>query len=55
MTLPFSLFIQILHGEQYLELYKPLATSGKLISKGVISDVLDKGSGAVIIADSEFR
>jgi 3-hydroxyacyl-CoA dehydrogenase/3a,7a,12a-trihydroxy-5b-cholest-24-enoyl-CoA hydratase len=34
-----------------LELFKPLPTSGKLVSKGVISDVLDKGSGAVIIAD----
>ncbi|KAL4660875.1 peroxisomal multifunctional enzyme type 2 [Arapaima gigas] len=42
---------RLLHGEQYLELYKPLPTSGKLTSRGVIVDVLDKGSGAVILLD----
>lgn len=44
-------FTQVLHGEQYLELYKPLPTSGKLISEATIADVLDKGSGAVILLD----
>uniref|UniRef100_A0A7N8Y5K0 Hydroxysteroid (17-beta) dehydrogenase 4 n=1 Tax=Mastacembelus armatus TaxID=205130 RepID=A0A7N8Y5K0_9TELE len=44
-------FTQVLHGEQYLELYKPLPTSGKLTSKATIADVLDKGSGAVILLD----
>ncbi|XP_061116821.1 peroxisomal multifunctional enzyme type 2 [Conger conger] len=44
-------FSQLLHGEHYLELYKPLPTSGKLTSKATIADVLDKGSGAVIILD----
>uniref|UniRef100_A0A1A7W8K6 Peroxisomal multifunctional enzyme type 2 n=1 Tax=Iconisemion striatum TaxID=60296 RepID=A0A1A7W8K6_9TELE len=42
---------QILHGEQYLELYKPLPTSGTLTSVSTIADVLDKGSGAVILCD----
>ncbi|KAJ8285261.1 hypothetical protein GJAV_G00024770 [Gymnothorax javanicus] len=42
---------QLLHGEQYLELYKPLPTSGTLTSKATIADVLDKGSGAVILMD----
>uniref|UniRef100_A0A3Q4HKL7 Hydroxysteroid (17-beta) dehydrogenase 4 n=1 Tax=Neolamprologus brichardi TaxID=32507 RepID=A0A3Q4HKL7_NEOBR len=44
-------FTQVLHGEQYLELYKPLPTSGKLTSEATIADVLDKGSGAVILLD----
>lgn len=44
-------FTQVLHGEQYLELYKPLPTSGTLTSQATIADVLDKGSGAVILLD----
>ncbi|KAM4869109.1 peroxisomal multifunctional enzyme type 2 isoform X2 [Urocitellus parryii] len=44
-------FAQVLHGEQYLELYKPLPTSGKLKCEAVVADVLDKGSGAVILMD----
>ncbi|KAK5601814.1 hypothetical protein CRENBAI_020171 [Crenichthys baileyi] len=44
-------FTQVLHGEQYLELYKPLPTSGTLTSETTVADVLDKGSGAVILLD----
>ncbi|KAM9821771.1 peroxisomal multifunctional enzyme type 2 [Syngnathus typhle] len=44
-------FTQVLHGEQYLELYKPLPTSGQLTSEATVADVLDKGSGAVILLD----
>ncbi|XP_037536897.1 peroxisomal multifunctional enzyme type 2 [Nematolebias whitei] len=43
---------QVLHGEHYLEIYKPLPTSGKLTSVSHLADVLDKGSGAVLIIDS---
>ncbi|XP_058024113.1 peroxisomal multifunctional enzyme type 2 [Ahaetulla prasina] len=40
-----------LHGEQYLELYKPFPTSGKVTSRATIADILDKGSGALILLD----
>ncbi|KAJ7994354.1 hypothetical protein DPEC_G00264990 [Dallia pectoralis] len=44
-------FTRLLHGEQYLEIYKPLPTSGTLTSQATIADVLDKGTGAVILMD----
>ncbi|XP_029295791.1 LOW QUALITY PROTEIN: peroxisomal multifunctional enzyme type 2 [Cottoperca gobio] len=44
-------FTRVLHGEQYLELYKPFPTSGSVTSETTIADVLDKGSGAVILLD----
>lgn len=44
-------FTRLLHGEQYLELFQPLPTSGTLTSQARIADVLDKGSGAVILLD----
>uniref|UniRef100_A0A8C9MQH7 Hydroxysteroid 17-beta dehydrogenase 4 n=1 Tax=Serinus canaria TaxID=9135 RepID=A0A8C9MQH7_SERCA len=42
---------RMLHGEQYLELYKPLPTSGELRSVSTVADILDKGSGAVLLID----
>uniref|UniRef100_A0A673SR87 Peroxisomal multifunctional enzyme type 2 n=1 Tax=Suricata suricatta TaxID=37032 RepID=A0A673SR87_SURSU len=48
--LPVSLE-KALHGEQYLELYKPLPRSGTFKSEAVVADVLDKGSGLVILID----
>uniref|UniRef100_A0A8B9P1E3 Peroxisomal multifunctional enzyme type 2 n=1 Tax=Apteryx owenii TaxID=8824 RepID=A0A8B9P1E3_APTOW len=44
-------FTKMLHGEQYLELYKPLPTSGQLTSVSTVADLLDKGSGAVLLVD----
>ena len=38
-----------LHGEQYLELYRPLQANATLKSNIVVADVLDKKSGALII------
>ena len=43
---------QVLHGEQYTKVLAPIPTaSGKLVSRFTISDVLDKGSGALVIVD----
>ncbi|NXJ35454.1 DHB4 enzyme, partial [Ciconia maguari] len=42
---------KMLHGEQYLELHKPLPTSGQLTSVSTVADILDKGSGAVLLID----
>ena len=46
--------LQILHGEQYLELYKPLATSGSFTTKAEVVDVVDKGSGALILSECKY-
>ncbi|XP_013858080.1 peroxisomal multifunctional enzyme type 2 [Austrofundulus limnaeus] len=47
-------YSQILHGEHYLEVYKPIPTKGPLVSKSSVADVLDKGSGALLIFDSNI-
>ncbi|XP_067642418.1 peroxisomal multifunctional enzyme type 2-like [Eurosta solidaginis] len=44
---------QILHGEQYLEICGNLPTSGTLTTTGKVFDVMDKGSGAVVVVNSE--
>lgn len=41
-----------LHGEEYLEIKKPLPTSGTITCTGKIIGVYDKGSGAVIVTQS---
>lgn len=42
---------KILHGEQYLELYKPMPRTGKFRCETIVADILDKGSGLVILMD----
>uniref|UniRef100_A0A1I8Q3A7 Peroxisomal multifunctional enzyme type 2 n=1 Tax=Stomoxys calcitrans TaxID=35570 RepID=A0A1I8Q3A7_STOCA len=43
----------ILHGEQYLEICDDIPTSGKLTTTGKVFDVMDKGSGAVVVTNSD--
>ncbi|CAG8571622.1 4195_t:CDS:2 [Ambispora gerdemannii] len=41
--------MMLLHGEQYLEIKKPIPTSGKLLTTPRVLDILDKGKGVSII------
>ncbi len=43
--------MEVLHGEHYLELPRPLPVTGKIVNEAEISQVYDKGSGALIIVD----
>ncbi|KAJ1504683.1 hypothetical protein HMI54_006724 [Coelomomyces lativittatus] len=47
--LPEFNFMQLLHGEHYMELKKPFVTQGHYTSKAKILDILDKGKGALVI------
>ncbi|XP_065578617.1 peroxisomal multifunctional enzyme type 2-like [Artemia franciscana] len=46
---------KVLHGEQYLEVLKPLRGEAILTSKLKITDLVDKKSGALIVCDVETR
>ena len=47
---------KVLHGEQDLEIYKPLPTEGTIVSKIRITDVIDKGmgKGALIVIERKL-
>jgi len=45
--------MMLLHGEQYLELKAPIPTSGKLTSHAKISNIYDKGRGALVIVSCD--
>jgi 3-hydroxyacyl-CoA dehydrogenase/3a,7a,12a-trihydroxy-5b-cholest-24-enoyl-CoA hydratase len=42
-------FDRVLHGEQYMELRRPLPPRAKLTHKAKIKDIWDKGKGAVVV------
>jgi 3-hydroxyacyl-CoA dehydrogenase/3a,7a,12a-trihydroxy-5b-cholest-24-enoyl-CoA hydratase len=44
--------MMLLHGEQYLEIKQPLPTSGVMTCRPRVSNVYDKGSGALVIMDT---
>ncbi len=46
-------FIKVLHGEQHLEVHKPLPTEGSIVGRNRVVDVIDKGAdkGALIITE----
>lgn len=44
----------ILHGEQYIEIMDgALPQSGELVTRGKVIDVMDKGSGALVVTQSD--
>ena len=42
-----------MHGEQYIELHRPIPSSGEIHSKTQLIDMLDKGSGTLVIVGVE--
>ena len=40
---------RVLHGEQYIELARPLPLKATLTTKGVVKDIWDKGKGALVV------
>jgi acyl dehydratase len=42
---------QLLHGEQDIEIHKPLPTSAQTRSRGRVADVFDKGKAALVILE----
>jgi hypothetical protein len=46
--------MMLLHGEQYLELKKPLPTSGSAKITGKLLEVLDKGKAAAVTVQTEM-
>uniref|UniRef100_A0A7E4V5Q9 MaoC-like domain-containing protein n=1 Tax=Panagrellus redivivus TaxID=6233 RepID=A0A7E4V5Q9_PANRE len=46
--------VGVLHGEQYIEIYEPLPADGDLIVQSRLADLLDKGSGALMVCDLDI-
>ena len=48
-------FRRLVHGAQTIRMHGPLAAEGTFHSSGQISEIQDKGKGAVVIIDTETR
>ena len=44
---------QLLHGEQDIEIHRPLPKAAKIRTRGRIKDVFDKGTAALVILESD--
>lgn len=45
---------KLLHGEHYLEVFRPFKPADVLTQKATLVDVLDKGSGAILVINIEL-
>jgi len=45
----------MLHGEHYLEVLQPINTEGALEVRCKVVDVLDKGSGTIVLVEGEIE
>jgi acyl dehydratase len=41
--------MMLLHGEQYLEIHRPFPVNGKVVQKGEVVEILDKGKAASVV------
>ena len=49
------LTFQVLHGEQYIKVVKPMPAAGTLTNVYKVQDVLDKGRGMLLLVEIETR
>ncbi len=48
-------FTKLLHGENRIELFKPLPSRAKITATSTIKAIYDKGKGAVVVSEVEAR
>jgi 3-hydroxyacyl-CoA dehydrogenase/3a,7a,12a-trihydroxy-5b-cholest-24-enoyl-CoA hydratase len=47
--------MMLVHGEQYLEIRRPVPTAGNITCHSKVSHIYDKGSGMVVVTDTSCR